>query len=171
MNARTWLSIALVACSAGCAAELGGVSRSREQLDDYVISKPLAQAWPEALRFLNQRGYEPVGADRKLIGLGEMGSWATAASKGQETQVSGKRWTADTAMDTRGRRYRIIGVDLGPTTCRIGFFQVDVRGVVAPTEDRGREDMIRDTTIEMAFIQTFDPEGAAKMRPKDPGFF
>ena len=168
MNARTSLAVALVSCTLGCVAETASVSRTREALDEYVIEKPLAQAWVDALRFLNARGYPPVGADRKLLGLPEMGSWSTAASKGSETTVSGTRWTADTQVDARERRYRIIGVDLGATSCRIGFFAVtqEVSG-----ESPKREMMFRDTTAELAFVETLDPQGAARMRPKDPGFF
>jgi hypothetical protein len=171
MTFRTPLAAVLVACTLGCAAETPTAGRMREQLDEYVIAKPIEQAWTDALRFLNERGYPPVGADRKRLGLPEMGSWSTAASKGSETQVSGQRWTADTQADARGRRYRIIGVVLSPTTCRIGFFAVNQQDVISPSDDRNRETIYREVRLELDFVQTFDPEGAAKMRPKDPGFF
>jgi hypothetical protein len=170
MTARTMIAAALVTCC-GCMTELGSAGQIREQVDDYVIAKPLAQAWPDALRFLNARGFPPVGSDRKLIGLPEMGSWSTAASKGAETQRSGERWQADTAEDSRGKRYRVVGLELGPDSCRIGFFAVSQGGVVAPSEDRGRENVTRDASTELAFIETFDPAAAAKMKPKNPGFF
>jgi hypothetical protein len=171
MTFRSMLAATLVACTLGCAAETPSLARIREGLDEYVIAKPVEQAWTDALRFLNERGYPPVGADRKRLELPEMGSWATAASKGSETKVSGNRWTADTQADGRGRRYRIIGVVLSPTTCRIGFFAVNDQSVVTPSDDQRRETMYRDSVVELNFIQTFDPEGARKMSPKDPGFF
>lgn len=169
MTARPLIAATLVACC-GCATELGSYGQTRERLDEYVITKPLAEAWPRALRFLNERGYPPVGADRERIGLSGMGSWAAAASKGSETQISGSRWQADTAENSVGKRYRIIGVDLGADTCRIGFFRVSAGGVVAPSDER-RENMFRDPDVELAFIETLDPAGAARIRPKGGGFF
>ena len=170
MTARTVL-LAVVALCSGCATELGGVGRTREQLDEYILARPLAEAWPEALRFLNERGYPPVGADRALVGLSPMGSWSAAVSKGQETQVSAQRRTAETAEDSTGKRYRIIGVDLGPPGCRIGFFAIRDARFVEPIEERARESMTRDTNMELAFLERVAPADAAKMRPKDPGFF
>ncbi len=170
MTVRTSLALALASCTFACATEVGGAGRTRANLDDYVIEKPIDQAWTDALRFLDARGYPPVGADRKRLGLPEMGGWTTAASKGRETQVSGERWTMDTQSDSRGKRYHLIGVVLGPTSCRIGFFAVTEEGVTSPS-DRNFEQGYRDSTTELAFIETVDPQGAAKMKPKDPGFF
>ncbi len=167
MTARTLLVVALAACS-GCTTELGGAGPMRQQLDEYTIARPLAQAWPDALRFLNERGFPPAGADRKVVGLPPLSSWA--GGKGQETQVSGSRWTAETYADATGKRYRIIGVELGPDTCRIGFFALREQTGASPEEHRG-EVMMRDPVMETAFIETFDPAGAAKIRPKDPGVF
>ncbi len=171
MTVRTSLALALASCTLACATEVGSVGRTRESLDDYVIEKPIEQAWTDALRFLDARGYPPVGADRKRLGLPEMGGWATTASKGRETQVTGERWTMDTQADGRGKRYHLIGVVLGPTSCRIGFFAIDQEGVTSPSDRANREQGYRDSTTELAFIESIDPQAAAKMKPKGPGFF
>lgn len=160
MPARTALAVVAVTLAA-CVTPSKQFARMTEQLDAYEIQKPIAEAWPLALRFLDARGYALVGADRKWLG-DEPQTWGAIFAKGHETWVQGKRWEAETAMNPRFERYRLRGTATGEKTCRIEFYSIVAED---PTRNSmgGGEPITRDVELELAFVSSLDPAGAERI--------
>lgn len=159
MITRSLLVVALTASLAGCTASKQ-YAQVREQLDAYTIARPIAEVWPEALRFVSARGFDLVGADQKVLGDEPGNAWGSIFTKGHETYVSGKRWESETAMNHEYQRYRIVGIDRG-SGCRIEYYPIASDD---PTRNLNQGDVVtRDVELELAFVSTVDPEGAAKI--------
>ena len=162
MKARPLLAVTVLACIAGCTSSKQ-YAMLLEQVDGYTIARPIKEAWPDAIRFVNQRGFTPVGGDRKLADLPETSPWGTIFSKGHETYVSGKTWKSETAMNQRYQRYRILGKETGAATCRIEFYSIFSDDPTRPGGLDENDAVSRDAELELAFIATFDPDGAARI--------
>lgn len=159
MIARSLLAVAVAASVAGCTASKQ-YAQVREQLDAYTIARPIAEVWPEALRFVSARGFDLVGADRKVLGDAPQNAWGSLFSKGHETYVAGKTWESETAMNYKYQRYRIVGIDRG-AGCRIEYYPITSEDL---SRDLGQAEAVsRDVELELAFVSTVDPEGAAKI--------
>ncbi len=164
MTKRTMLALAALATTVACATGSSQqYAQVKEQVDGYTFAKPIEEVWPDALRFVAGRGYALVGNDRKVLGDEPQSAWGAVFSKGHETYASGRQWRAETAMDSRYQRYRILGSKTGPSTCRIEYYLIR-------SEDPSRLGSIdqadavsRDVDLELAFIATVDPDGAAKI--------
>jgi hypothetical protein len=162
MITRTLLGVALLVSATGCAGSKQ-YAQLLAQVDGYTFEKPIAEVWPDALRFVAARGYGLVGADRKVLGDDPQSPWGAIFSKGHETYVEGRRWWAETAMNSRYQRYRIAGRAIGASTCRIEYFLITSEDPARLGNLDQADAVSRDVDLELAFIASVDPEGAARI--------
>ncbi|HET9597352.1 MAG TPA: hypothetical protein VFP65_17310 [Anaeromyxobacteraceae bacterium] len=153
-------AIAAAVLLAGACASVGASRREgrlKDGLDGYAIDKPLEEVWPEAMKVALERGYEPVGKDRAVLGLPPQGTWGNLLAKGHETQRLGSDGLVlETNQDAEKRRYRIEGRRAG-TGSRVRFVVVQQR-----SEDPS-EELSRDLDAELELVRRFDPAGAARL--------
>jgi hypothetical protein len=147
--------VVVAACASVGAARREG--RLRDELDAYRIEKPLEQVWPEAMRVVLERGYQPVGKDREVVGLAPQGTWGNLLAKGHETQRLGSDGLVlETNQDAEKRRYRVEGRRAGSGS-RVKFVVVQQR------PDDPSEELSRDLDAELELVRRFDPAGAARL--------
>jgi hypothetical protein len=136
----------------------------REQLDAYSIPKPLDEVWPEALRFVNGRGFDLVGKDRQVLGQAEQSTLGKIFSAGHETQaVSGRQWKAETAANGQRQRYRLLGTQTGPASCRIEFYSLLAGDPLRDGEMSAPVREFRDLQLELEFVERYDAERAKQI--------
>jgi len=145
----------LAACASVGATRREG--RLRDELDAYRIEKPLEEVWPEAMKVVLDRGYQPVGKDRDVVGLSAQGTWGNLIAKGHETQRLGSDGLVlETNQDGEKRRYRIEG-RRAEGGSRVRFVVVQTRS------DDPSEELSRDLDAELELVRRFDPAGAARL--------
>jgi hypothetical protein len=155
------LLLALLACAG---AQRQGQTRLREQLDAYSLPKPLAEVWPEALRFVSEHGFSLVGNDRRVVGEGEQGFLGKIFSRGHETvALSDRRWSAETGANEQHVRYRVVGTATGPSASRIEYFSIAGADPSQGGDQSGGERVARDLQLELDFVARYDAERANKM--------
>jgi hypothetical protein len=163
MILRAALAATLALSLLGCSGP-GGQVRLREQLDAYSIPKPLAEVWPDALRFVSARGFELVGKDRRVLGQEEQSVFSKIFTAGHETQaVSGRQWKAETASNRQRQRYRVLGTQTGPERCRIEFYSLQAGDPLRDGEMGGPAREFRDLQLEVEFVETYDAEQARRI--------
>ncbi len=162
MTARTALAVAALVSTAGCAGTQH-YAQLKAQVDGYTFAKPIEEVWPDALRFVAGRGFSLVGADRKVLGDEPQSAWGVVFSRGHETHVTGSQWRAETAMTSQFQRYRILGSKTGPSTCRLEYYLIKSADQASIGSLDQADAVWRDVELELAFIATIDPDGAAKI--------
>jgi hypothetical protein len=157
--ARSLLAVFLAAVASACAT---GASARRAELrhglDRAVISRSPAEIWPEVLRFLSQRGYPLVGADRLAAGKPAQTFVSKLFSSGFATRGGpdgGRALETDALKDTRVR------VEATPVAG--GGSRLYVR-LVKPVEMSLTESTLsRDEDLELALLKYVDPAVAASI--------
>jgi len=133
-------------------------ARLRRELDGYRLAQPLAEAWPAALRLLDERGFELASDDRVSIGKAPLSAVGRFLSRARDTRSTRDgRWVAETDHDASDVRYRVEGTDTGGGTCRITFFRI------AGSLDVQDERENRDVELELELVRRVDPDGAARL--------
>lgn len=164
MIARSQLVLVAAAVSLLACAGSQRQSRLREQLDSYSIQKPLAEVWPEALRFVSKRGFGLVGRDRRVLGEEDPGGLTNFFSKGHQTvAASESRWEAETAADNQQRRYRVVGLVTGPSSCQIQYFSLTAEDPLKGGNFGAPDKEYRDVSLEVEFVEEYDADRAEKM--------
>lgn len=152
--------VLLLASSFGCAA-LSGQGRAtavKAQLDAYRFQKPIDEVWPVAIRMLANKGWEPIGKDRELIGMAKDGAWSKIL-KGYETRTYGDGTRElQTKEDPTWLRYHLEGADKGNGTC-----EVRISSLQRHAEPSKGEDKWRDLQLELELVEMIDAEAAAKI--------
>jgi hypothetical protein len=152
------LLLALLPCACATVGVARREARLRDLLDRHLIEKPLAEAWPEAMRVAMERGFQLVGQDRAALGLPPQSTWGNLLAKGHETQRLGADGLVlETNQDGEGRRYRIEGRPAGAAASRVRFIVVERH-----RDDPGEEES-RDSDAELELVRRLEPEAAARL--------
>lgn len=130
----------------------------REQLDAYRLPRPLAQAWPVALRVVSEHGYELVGKDRLAAARPEQGDLGKLFARGFESRTVGPgQWAAETDRNGQQVRYRVLGTEISKESCHIEYIAVQGNDYGGPeAEDR-------DVELELSLVRAVDAGRAAEM--------
>jgi hypothetical protein len=126
--------------------------------------KTLDEAWDEARRLLDERGYELAGADARAVGkapgvgsyVGPFGSLFTPA---KQTKEEGANRVLETGW-RGGQRYRLEGAPEA-TGCHVAFLTV-----AEDPGQRGRDAWQaprRDASLELELLRRLAPEEAARI--------
>jgi hypothetical protein len=148
-----FLIVHAVACASTSSAHKAELRRA---LDRAVVSRGPAEIWPEVQRFLAQRGYPLVGADRVAAGRPAQGSISKLFSVGFETRAradGGRVLETDALKDVR------VHVEAMPAAG--GGSRLYVRLVKRVEMSLTETTQSRDEDLELALLEQLDPTAAA----------
>jgi len=150
----------------GCAG-LGGdrarVQRLEHELSAATCGRTLDEAWDEARRLLDERGYELAGADARAVGktpglASSIGPFGSLLSAARETREEGAGRVLETGWRS-GWRYRLEG-SLAAPGCHVAFL-----AVAEDPSQRGRDAWQaprRDSALEFELLRRLAPQEATR---------
>jgi hypothetical protein len=161
-RASLLLALGLALLAAGCAAVQARQARTEaltRALDRSSCGVSLDEAWNEALRLLDERGYQLAGKDAEVVGKHTLG-YLGFLSKARETRPDGHGGqVADTGF-LNGQRYELLG-NAGAPGCHVTLLAVK-----EDTSQRGRDSgdaPQRDPEAELALLRRLAPDEAARV--------
>jgi hypothetical protein len=162
---RTFLLVLPLVVAACTTA--GGARRAelRRGLDEARLSRSPAEIWPEVERFLHERGYPLVGADRTAVGLKPQGAFGKLFSPGFETVV---REDGSRVLETNPEEQTRSRIRAEAFAAAGGGARLRLR-ILKPSPSNPTEySEWRDEELELALLRRIEPAVAARIAGEAP---
>ena len=160
MRRMLWGLAPLLLAAACTTAASARQARLRADLDRTRLERAPAEIWPQVLKFLQARGFELAGGDRKVVGLEQRSALVEAFSPGHGTRVraDGSR-VSETGKNGEGLRIRAEGLALPG-----GGSRVVLTTLKRDDMNPGLEIETRDLELEVLLLAQLDPVAAAAVQ-------
>lgn len=156
------LPLVAVACTTAAGARRAELRRG---LDAARVSRSPAEIWPEVQRFVHERGYPLVGADRTVVGLKAQGGLGKLFSPGFETVV---REDGSRVLESNPEEHERSRLRVEAFAAPGGGAQLRLRLLKPSPSNPTEYSEWRDEQLELALLRRIEPALAARLAGEAP---